>query len=132
MSVALSSTVTPVIEALWSESLDGIEDARGAVELMAQISNGLSSSELLKLSVANGELWLEESGAGFALCRDSVIFGIYVRPANRRNGIAKQMITEMISRAGAVDGFALPGDRATKSLYESIGWKARLLTMRGD
>jgi len=132
MSVALSSTMTPEIEALWSESLDGIEDARGAVELMAQISNGLSSSELLKLSVANGELWLEESGAGFTLCRDSVILGIYVRPANRRNGIAKQMITEMISRAGAVDGFALPGDRATKSLYESIGWKARLLTMRGD
>jgi hypothetical protein len=31
-----------------------------------------------------------------------------------------------------VDGLALPGDRATKSLYESFGWKARLLTMRGE
>jgi hypothetical protein len=30
-----------------------------------------------------------------------------------------------------VDAYALPGDRAMKSLYESIGWKARLLTMRG-
>ena len=132
MAVALISTLTPELETLWSESLDAIEDARGAVEFLAQISNGLSSSELLKFSVANGELWLEESGAGFAVCRDSVILGIYVRPAHRRHGIAKQMITEMIAHAGAVDGFALPGDRATKSLYESIGWKARLLTMRGD
>jgi len=132
MSVALSSTVTPGIEALWSESLDGIEDARGAEEFLAQVSHGRSTGELLIFSVANGELWIEDSGAGFAVCRDSVILGIYVRPADRRKGIAKQMITEMIRNAGAVDGFALPGDRATKSLYESIGWKARLLTMRGD
>lgn len=132
MSVTLSSKVTPEIEALWSESLDEIEDARGSVEFLEQISNGLSSNELLSFSVANGQLWLHDAGAGFALCRDSVILGIYVRASERRKGIAKQMITEMISNAGAVDGFALPGDRATKSLYESIGWKARLLTMRGD
>ena len=31
----------------------------------------------------------------------------------------------------ACGAWALPGDRATKSLYESVGWKARLLTMRG-
>jgi hypothetical protein len=31
-----------------------------------------------------------------------------------------------------LDAFALPGDRAMKSLYESIGWKARLITMRGE
>ena len=30
------------------------------------------------------------------------------------------------------DGYALPGDRGMKSLYESLGWKARLLTMRGE
>jgi hypothetical protein len=50
----------------------------------------------------------------------------------RRTKIATTMVRTLLESATPpVDAYALPGDRAMKSLYESIGWKARLLTMRG-
>jgi len=49
----------------------------------------------------------------------------------RRRGIASAFIVALrASGVEVVDARALPGDRGTKSLFESLGWKARLLTMR--
>jgi len=132
MKVTLCSSVTPEIQALWNESISEISDSRGGPEFLLQISNGEELSSLLSMSVSNKELWIHESSNAVALCREGVILGIYVRPNDRRMGIARSIINDLISACGAVDGYALPGDRATKSLYESIGWKARLLTMRGE
>ena len=57
---------------------------------------------------------------------------IYVAHDFRRQKIATTLVRALLSGDSApVDAYALPGDRAMKSLYESIGWKARLLTMRG-
>ena len=49
-------------------------------------------------------------------------------------GVAREARQRPLSglRVEPLDAFALPGDRATKSLFESLGWKARLLTMRGE
>jgi GNAT superfamily N-acetyltransferase len=68
---------------------------------------------------------------GFALRRDGVLEAVYVKKHSRRQGIARALINTVISSSSEpLDAYALPGDRATKSLYESFGWKARLLTMR--
>ncbi len=75
----------------------------------------------------------EEHINGFALVRHGVIHALFVEHSKRRQGIARELVTILIAKDGlVVDALALPGDRATKSLYESIGWKARLLTMRGE
>jgi GNAT superfamily N-acetyltransferase len=58
------------------------------------------------------------------------ILGIYVRPAWRRRGSGLLLLRSV--QAAVVDAWVLPGDRATKSLYEKVGWKARRLTMSGE
>jgi GNAT superfamily N-acetyltransferase len=58
---------------------------------------------------------------------------VYVKVAARRRGVARQLISRALGDyRGPWDGWSLPGDRATKSLYESLGHKARLLTMSGE
>ncbi len=60
------------------------------------------------------------------------IEAIYVAHGFRRQKVATILVkTLLASDTPPVDAYALPGDRAMKSLYESLGWKARLLTMRG-
>lgn len=86
--------------------------------------------------VAAGHLWVAvldgEIVAG-ALVEDDCVRAIWVRPDVRRQRIASQLLgTLRESESPPRDAWALPGDRATKSLYESVGWKARLLTMRGE
>jgi GNAT superfamily N-acetyltransferase len=86
--------------------------------------------------VARGELWtFEDEGElrGFAIYRSSVVEALYVSPAYRRRGVARSMLKALLALEDPPkDAYALPGDRAMKSLYESFGWKARLLTMRGE
>jgi GNAT superfamily N-acetyltransferase len=89
------------------------------------------------LVASNGCLWSARATGptlvGFVLCRNRVVETLYVDRHHRRRGIARNMLNELRAMATPpLDAFALPGDRATKSLYESIGWKARLLTMRGE
>jgi hypothetical protein len=91
---------------------------------------------LLEHVVASGVLWTidDESGLlGFALVRDEIVEGIFVDHDRRRQHVATTLLTELVAgEHPPKDGFALPGDRGMKSLYESFGWKARLLTMRGE
>ncbi|MDE3008682.1 MAG: GNAT family N-acetyltransferase [Acidobacteriota bacterium] len=79
-------------------------------------------------------LWVARDGevVGFGVCSGGVIMGLYVIPTRRRGGIARALVSEIIATMNPKDAHALPGDRAMKSLYESFGWKARLLTMRAD
>lgn len=102
--------------------------------MMATLSESTPYEELLAAVVAASSLWVyhDDQLKGFTLCRGQLIEAIYVAHDFRRQKIATTMVRALLdSAAPPVDAYALPGDRAMKSLYESIGWKARLLTMRG-
>lgn len=102
--------------------------------MMATLSESTPYEQLLAAVVASSSLWVyhDDQLKGFALCRGQLIEAIYVAHDFRRTKIATTMVRTLLESATPpVDAYALPGDRAMKSLYESIGWKARLLTMRG-
>lgn len=134
MSVLLATAVTPELETLWERGRHDVMAKRGGVALMATLSEGTPVDQLLATVVTSSSLWLHHDGElkAFALCRGQLIEAIYVAHDFRRQKIATTIVQTLLSSATPpVDAYALPGDRAMKSLYESIGWKARLLTMRG-
>jgi GNAT superfamily N-acetyltransferase len=113
--------------------------ARGGVALLEQLwGSEIALDEVraaLKGCVRAGDVWVALEGeqvvAG-ALVREGCVQAIWVLPGHRRRRVATSILQWLLnSDAAPVDAWALPGDRATKSLYESVGWKARLLTMRG-
>lgn len=66
--------------------------------------------------------------------RHGVVTDLYVEPQSRRRGLGERMLgalVEMCDVQGCrgVDAGALPGDRATKSFFESMGFVARSLVM---
>ncbi len=112
---------------------------RGGVALLEQLWDGRIEYEEVRSALARcvsaGDVWVALEGeqivAG-ALVRECCVQGIWVQPGRRRRRVATSILQHVINDDFAVvDAWALPGDRATKSLYESVGWKARLLTMRG-
>ena len=113
-----------------------MESHRGGPELVATIRGDLASEDLLEALVGEGAVWTignEEHLAGFAIVRDGVVQGLFVTPNSRRQHVATSLLNALVASVNPPrDGFALPGDRGMKSLYESFGWKARLLTMRGE
>jgi GNAT superfamily N-acetyltransferase len=120
---------------LWKHAIKDVTAKRGGAALLVTMFDRVEESEMLKQLIATSSLWVareRESLRALCVCRNGVVEGIYVVHDHRRQKIASKMIAALLkSDAPPIDGYALPGDRATKSLYESIGWKARLLTMRG-
>ncbi len=116
------------------EVLTALETDRGGLALIDQLGARDVTAFCQDLSAIGG-LWACFAGetiVAWALVQDQIILALYVVPAYRRQGIAKSFVTHLLeSDNPPVDAYALPGDREMKSLYESIGWKARLLTMRG-
>ncbi len=125
-----------VLLALLADAERRLKLHRGGLELLTAIRRGRTDEELQDDLVAVGGLWLledEKRLRGFAICQDRNVEAIYVEPTFRRHGGASTLLAALLAlEEPPLDAFALPGDRATKSLYESIGWKARLLTMRGE
>ncbi len=115
-------------------AFESIEKERGGSALIEQLG-ARDITEFCQDLASTGGVWaayLEETVIGWALIQDRVILTLFIDPLMRRQGIARRFINHLLeSDVPPVDAFALPGDRAMKSLYESIGWKARLLTMRG-
>jgi GNAT superfamily N-acetyltransferase len=125
------------ISSLWTLANGEAEKKRGGPELLLTMRHGVSDDDLLDHLIKHQCLWgaSTDDGAivGFALYRDRVVETLYVDRHFRRQGIARSMLGALRELANPpLDAYALPGDRATKSIYESIGWKARLLTMRGE
>jgi GNAT superfamily N-acetyltransferase len=91
---------------------------------------------LLEQLITDATVWTisdDERLLGFAVVRDDIVEGVFVDHDARRRRVATTLLTVLIAgERPPKDGFALPGDRGMKSLYESLGWKARLLTMRGE
>jgi GNAT superfamily N-acetyltransferase len=127
---------TDALTAIWDVAIGEAAKKRGGEELLLTIRGEVAAGELLKRLIALGCLWSCHDGdtiVGFVLCRNRVVETLYVDRHHRRQGIARAMLNELRAMASPpLDAYALPGDRATKSLYESIGWRARLLTMRGE
>jgi GNAT superfamily N-acetyltransferase len=125
-----------VLKVIWDNAVNEAVKKRGGEELLSTIRGEVAPDQLLKRLIALGCLWTCHDGdtvVGIVICRNRVVETLYVDRQHRRQGIARAMLSELRAMATPpLDAFALPGDRATKSLYESIGWKARLLTMRGE
>ena len=131
----MPSSVTPSLRELWRNAVKRLRQHRGGNELYATIGGETAPDELLDQLVAAGALWTigDDHVAGFAVVRDDVVEAIFTAPDVRRQRIATSLLEALVaSPTPPRDGYALPGDRGTKSLYESFGWKARLLTMRGE
>jgi ribosomal protein S18 acetylase RimI-like enzyme len=67
--------------------------------------------------------------------RPAKVCALYVEPAMRGVGVGEAVFAEILSLeaargATALDAPALPGDGASKSFLEDIGFRARLLIMR--
>jgi GNAT superfamily N-acetyltransferase len=116
------------------EAISALQSDRGGLALIEQIG-ARDTTEFCQDLSAIGGLWgcyAGETLVAWALVQDQIILSLFVLPEFRRRGIARQFILHLLEGdVPPLDAYALPGDRAMKSLYESIGWKARLLTMRG-
>jgi len=136
MNVENTSVVTDDLLQLWEHACKRLLSHRGGAELYTTIRRDAPSAELLETLVEGGYVWTianEDQLLGFAVVRQNVVEGIFVDHPSRRKKAATTLLNALVSSAAAPkDGFALPGDRGMKSLYESFGWKARLLTMRGE
>jgi GNAT superfamily N-acetyltransferase len=136
MKVQNISAVTDDLLQLWEHACKRLLTHRGGVELYATIRRDAPSGELLETLVDGGYVWTianEDQLLGFAIVRQNVVEGIFVDHPSRRQKAATTLLNALVSsEAAPKDGFALPGDRGMKSLYESFGWKARLITMRGE
>lgn len=136
MQITVASTVTPELTAIWADALKALLRHRGGQELyQSQFGDQAGEDVLDELVGANSLLTAREERAitGFAVIQDGVIKGLFVDPNRRRSGVARALVTSLIEGDIPVrDSLVLPGDRGMKSLFESFGWKARLLTMRGE
>jgi ribosomal protein S18 acetylase RimI-like enzyme len=134
VSLDAATEVTAELRQLWSEALDTLANIRGGAELLSEVlPDSLDPlTELVETDCVMVEQ-RDERLVGFAVVRHRTIVGVYVSPESRRLGVARDIAKGLFAMdAPPLDAFALPGDRATKSLYESLGLKARLLTMRAE
>jgi GNAT superfamily N-acetyltransferase len=136
VQVTQPSEVTDELHALWEHAHKRLVNHRGGLELYLTIRRDVDDDELLAHVVASGAVWTigdDQALLGFALVRDEVVECLFVDHQRRRERVATELLNALVAGENPPkDGYALPGDRGMKSLYESFGWKARLLTMRGE
>ena len=136
MKVSLVASVTPALDELWRRAHRDVTAKRGGEALLKTLGDTGHEREFLDNLVASSSLWIvtdKKLAKGFGINRGGVVEAIYVSPEFRRQRVATTLVKALLaSDAPPLDAYALPGDRAMKSLYESLGWKARLLTMRGE
>ncbi|HEV2428103.1 MAG TPA: GNAT family N-acetyltransferase [Acidimicrobiales bacterium] len=121
------------VRALVDAALAEARTQRGGAELLGALD--LGEDPAADLCVRGALRVRRDDGdvTGIAVVVSGVLAAVYVAPDRRRQGRGRAIVAAVRSEPGAPrDAWALPGDRATKSLYESIGMKARLLTMRAE
>ena len=136
MSIEPATEPTDALRKMWDEATQALSRKRGGPQLLAALGGGGAQDEALVRLIDARALWTTtEAGVivGFAIWRRSAIEALYVEPDRRRHGVARAMVVALRNLdQPPVDALALPGDRAMKSLYESFGWKARLITMHAE
>ena len=112
---------------LWNELIEGSRGLRGAHAILDDLGD-------VEGLIDRRSLWIGREGepVSLAVLEQGIVKVLYVARGHRRRGVGRATLAELLVQANPVDAWALPGDRASKSLYESVGWRARLLTMRGD
>lgn len=136
MKFSLATESTGQLQELWTHAVTTVTHTRGGKALLATISDGTAPADLLDHLINRRYLWLasnDQELMAFAIVCHDVIQALYVPANSRRQGVARSMLEWLHGLdQPPIDALALPGDRGTKSLYESVGWKARLLTMRAE
>jgi len=140
--VSAVTSVDAATKALIDSALAGLSVQRGGPGLLRDLKSLLKTDDvevLVDTLVERGGLrgafadGLIQGIMAIEPDSERTILAIYVAPAWRRRGVASAMIASLGQGAGApVDAWALPGDRAMKSLYEKMGWRARRLTMSAE
>jgi GNAT superfamily N-acetyltransferase len=133
LSLRSATQTTEALLELWATCVATVADHRGGVALLQDIDADVSAASLEKFLEHGHIVELLENNrlVGFALVLKYTIELLYVEPTERRKGYGTFLAQQLIlDPEGPRDARCLPGDRASKSLYESIGAKARLLTMR--
>jgi GNAT superfamily N-acetyltransferase len=140
--VARIDVPTADLEAIMSAAIRDLSTLRGGAQLRADLlaATGADRVESLGASLIeqNGlyGVFDSESLVGIAAVsasRPVTMYGIYVYQQYRRSKLATALLRKLgEAEFCPIDAWVLPGDRATKSLYESVGWKARRLTMSGE
>ncbi len=125
-----AGAVTAQLADVWRRAIQGVAGRRGGPRYLEDVLGGIEPDSMLRSFAAAGSLWSDDA-ASILVVSQRVILALYVEPTERRRGRGRALVTFARHEADARDALALPGDRAMKSLYESVGWKARLLTL-GD
>lgn len=133
---------------LFASAVEEMRPLRGGVVFTTRELRPLPGAEYLAGAITDGERVVVVGtydgvvvgyGTGsYEDLRDRFRLGrvddLYVEPEGRGVGIGRAIMNELMTwfrdrRCGAVDGFALPGDRSTKNFFEASGFSARLLVM---
>ncbi len=134
--VEVALNVTPDLSHMWDEALRGLLAHRGGPEMMATEMGHRDPPHILAQLVHDRGItvaFVDGALVGFAATEHGVIEALYVDRSHRRHGVGRSLVNHLMnSPFPPRDAHVLPGDRAMKSLFESFGWKARLLTMRGE
>lgn len=133
MTLDSPSSADPGVRAMVEEAVAATRARRGGAALLAALD--LSDDPAGELCARGALRVRREAGrpVGLAVVHEGALVAVYVEPARRRTGLGRSIARAVLEEPGGPrDAWALPGDRATKSLYESLGLKARLLTMRAE
>lgn len=121
----------------------------GAVYLLREGPRGLAGEMQAALGDPGRSLWagcIDDQVVGFALARvvdlndgspHGVIEALYVEPGARGVGVGGSLVeavVQWLAELGcqSADASSLPGQRATKSLLEQSGFRARLVVMNKE
>jgi GNAT superfamily N-acetyltransferase len=138
MAVVRAAQVRLELLERWTAGAGEVELSRGGEAYLLDVIGETGADSLenaLTYYVETEQLYevtTDDDVLGFASLSGEIITTLYVAPEYRRRGVARSLLEELFQLdEPPCDAWVLPGDRATKSLYENVGWKARLLTM-GD
>ncbi len=134
LRISRCDLVSKELNELFSEFVVAALAHRGGTALIDELFD--DNKRDLAVLVERDCVWKisrSEELAGFAVVQGFTLMALMVKPTVRRQGIARAALQLLLREMPNLrDGLSLPGDRSTKSLYESVGWKARLLTMRAE
>lgn len=134
------STPDESFSALVARAVTHLRSARGGPEMLAELRAAVDAASdhdlpraLVEGATVHAIFEPELAGAIVTVRRPALaLVGPFVLPERRRTGLARALVDAATAADPVTDAWALPGDRATKSLYEQRGWKARRLTLSGE